>query len=857
MGEADDGTKAEGGGRPLRRPQPQQTSLFGDDRTPKRDYCEVVVEANTRSLDRVLTYCIPKHLVESVHVGSYIRAPLGRRTVAGYVVKLVDHAPAVSIRPIIEKLSDEDPLGQEQVALAEFIAQRYRASLADCLRCFLPPGGSRKAQRLVCATDAGRGPSASPLVASAPNQHRTLEALREAEALPIQQLAKVFGGGRSGLAKATASVRALVDKGLAREDKGLRRPSARPRLQQAAALADGDKDWAQVAAKLRARAPRQAEVIQALLDADGEPVLVSGLSRGAVQALIKAGHVRLLEQHTVRVPERSGLGAETPPHIQLNPAQLSAVARVCDALAGGKTETLLLHGVTGSGKTEVYLRSITAAVDAGRSAIVLVPEIALTPQTVGRFAARFGERLALLHSALSVGERFDEWERIRRGEADIVIGARSAIFAPCRNVGVIVIDEAHERAYKQDAEPRYEAQVVAAQRAAAQNAVLILGTATPSVEDYHACQAADSPPVLVQLPDRVDDRPLPTIDLVDLRQEPFDARRGPFSEALLGALRTCISNGEQAMLFLNRRGFATFVMCRECGFSLRCPDCDVSLIYHHGTKQLRCHHCGHERPVPDQCENCEGYDIGFQGLGTERVADQVSRLLEDARVLRMDRDTTSRKGAYGSILQQFAAGRANILVGTQMIAKGHDFPNVTVVGVLNADTGLNRPDFRAAEQTFQLLTQVSGRAGRAERPGRVIVQTYNPEHYAIRAACNHDYGAFYGKELASRRANGYPPFTRLIKLGFADRSEQAALSLANRYRGALQGLGLERGRGDVQFLGPAEAPLHKLRGMYRYHMLLKGPHAAGVREALEALLNCVPDSGDTVVTVDIDPLDMM
>jgi primosomal protein N' (replication factor Y) len=513
----------------------------------------------------------------------------------------------------------------------------------------------------------------------------------------------------------------------------------------------------------------------------------------------------------------------------------------------------LLHGVTGSGKTEVYLHSIRAALEAGRTAIVLVPEISLTPQTVGRFKARFGDQLALLHSSLSAGERFDEWERIRRGQARIIVGARSAVFAPCRNVGVIVIDEEHERAYKQDVEPRYSALAVAHRRAAAEGAVLILGSATPSLESFFDARSTEHPLELVELPARIDSRPLPPIELVDLREQPLDGHGGAFSEPLAQELRACIDRGEQAILFLNRRGFSTFVMCRDCGLSLRCPDCDVALIYHHNTRLAVCHHCGFERIVPDLCEGCGGYDIGYRGLGTERVADQLEREVEGARVLRMDRDTTTRRGAYHDILRRFSRGEANVLVGTQMIAKGHDFPEVTLVGVLNADTGLNRPDFRASEQTFQVITQVAGRAGRADKPGRVIVQTYNPQHPAIAAASRHDYLEFYSHELAARRENRYPPFTRLIKISVADPEEALALRVAERVAHAVR----SRAEGSIEVFGPVEAPLHKLRGQYRYHMVVKADDAREGRELVRGALQDVGDTGETRVTVDVDPLDMM
>jgi primosomal protein N' (replication factor Y) len=362
---------------------------------------------------------------------------------------------------------------------------------------------------------------------------------------------------------------------------------------------------------------------------------------------------------------------------------------------------------------------------------------------------------------------------------------------------------------------------------------------------------------LLELPERIDDRPMPPVELIDLRNEARSGLDSYFSLALLDALRETVEHGDQAIIFLNRRGFSTFVMCSDCGHSLRCPDCSVSLTYHHKSARLRCHHCDYDRTVPDKCEECDGFDIGFHGLGTERVADQIERLVEGSVVSRMDRDTTSRKGAHADILRAFGAGHANVLVGTQMIAKGHDFPNVTLVGVLNADTGLNRPDFRAAEHTFQILTQVSGRAGRADKPGRVLVQTFNPDHYAIAAAAEHDFGAFYFRELASRQQNLYPPFANLLKLSFADADEDRALGVARRAAVLLQEMGISHKQGEVQFVGPAEAPLHKLRGQYRYHMLLKGPARERLCAVADDLLSRLGECGDTAISVDVDPVDMM
>jgi primosomal protein N' (replication factor Y) len=836
----------------VQEPQPAQAPRKAASAHPPVGFCEVVVETGTRALDRPLTYAIPHRLAGKLHPGSYVRVPLGRQSVCGYVVGFTDTPPPVTIRPVQEKVLDEDVLGPETLALAQWLSSHYRAPLAAALRCFLPPGSGRKVERVVALTEAGRQAEESLL---APPQAAVLRALRSAPHLTWPQLHRAMPQEhRKALSR---SLQALCSRGLATDERRLAAPAAQAKLVQVATLAS-NRDWDCELGRM-GRKPRQAEVIGALLAAEDHTLPLASLPRPSVQALARDGLVTITQRRLTRSPGGWAL-AHRDEQISLNASQEGCLEAVREALEASAPAAFLMHGVTGSGKTEVYLRSIEVALQMGRSAIVLVPEISLTPQTVGRFRARFGDRLALLHSALGAGQRLDEWERVRRGEATIVVGARSAIFAPCVNLGIIVVDEEHESAYKQDADPRYWAHAVARQRARREGAVLLLGSATPLLETYYAATegAGDGLPFrLLELPERVDSHPLPPVEIVDLRQEPRDPVHDALSVPLIEAVRECVEAGEQVILFLNRRGFSTFVLCRDCGFSMRCPDCDVSLTYHHGTRRLRCHHCDHDVRVPEQCPNCQGYDIGFHGLGTERVADQVQRFVEGAVVARLDRDTTGRRGALTEILSAFAAGRSNVLVGTQMIAKGHDFPNVTLVGVLNADTGLNRPDFRAAERTFEVLTQVSGRAGRADKPGRVIVQTYNPDHYAIVAAARHDYADFCRQELASRRTNGYPPFASLIRLCFSDEEQERALSVARRCAVALQGAGVHYKRGTVQFLGPAEAPLHKLRGQFRYHLLLKGPDATTTREALESALESLGDTSPTAVTLDVDPMDMM
>jgi len=509
---------------------------------------------------------------------------------------------------------------------------------------------------------------------------------------------------------------------------------------------------------------------------------------------------------------------------------------------------MLLHGVTGSGKTEVYLQAIALALASNLTGLLLVPEIGLTPQTVERVVARFGDRVAVLHSRLSVGEKLDEWERISRGEADVVVGPRSALFGPLDRIGLIVLDEEHDQAYKQEDGVRYHAREVAAELSRLTRAVLIAGSATPSLEAMAACERGEM--TYFALSTRAGGRPLPHVELVDLREELRARRIGVLSRRLREVLADCLSRHEQAILLLNRRGYATFVICRECGHALRCPHCDVSLTYHQGQTALLCHYCGYSLPVPDVCPNCRGRYIRYFGLGTERLCEEISQLFPAARLARMDQDSTAHKGAHHEIYRALRAGEIDILVGTQMVAKGLDLPLVTLVGVVTADASLNRPDFRAAERTFQLLTQVAGRAGRGATPGRVILQTYNPGHYSLVCAAAHDYQGFYSQERQARLAAGYPPFAEIVRVGLTGPDERAtwraARELSARLRTCLQ----------AEILGPTAALVKRVEDRYRFHLLVKAVSLAEIGPLLATEVTRFRDScrsARVAVVLDVNP----
>lgn len=538
--------------------------------------------------------------------------------------------------------------------------------------------------------------------------------------------------------------------------------------------------------------------------------------------------------------------ARVPP-LQLTGQQMTAVTRIRDALAADRHQVFLLHGVTGSGKTEVYLHTIQHMLASGRDSLVLVPEIALTPQTIERFVSRFGAaHVAVLHSRLRVSQRLAEWSRVVHGRARVVIGARSALFAPVRRLGLIVIDEEQEHTYKQDDTPRYHARDVAIERARLTNAVVVLGSATPSLEAYARAQAGTY--TLLTLPERIDHQPLPTVELVDVQRLPSRGGRAVLSPQLESALEKTLAERQQAILFINRRGFSTFIQCKGCGTVARCPHCQVSLTFHQADQQLACHHCRHREPVPSICPACRGRYVKFRGTGTQRVESDLARRFPTARIARMDTDAMRPRDSHDTMLAQFRRHEIDILVGTQMVAKGHDFPQVTLIGVVNADTALHLPDFRAAERTFDLLTQVAGRAGRGTLPGRVIVQTALPDHPAIMHAKQHDYTGFYAEEMQHRRALKLPPTTALAQITVRARKEDLARVEAEKMLARLTRVK----RPAAVILGPTPSPLYRLRGHYRWQIVLSATTLKYLLSRLEPIRG-LRRSGSAIVTIDVDP----
>lgn len=809
-------------------------------------YAEVIVDIAADALDRTYDYRIPPALTGQICPGRRVIVPFANRTVQGVVVRLTDRPAVTEVKEIAALIEESAPVPPALIQLADWTSERYLCRRRDSLRCVGPPGVTRHARRyLRLAQPPGTVSEAGDLSLSA-REEALLRRLAAAGRIALGDL----------LARPVASreeIASLAQRGLVVLETCYEPQVHRRRVMWVAA---GSEDSAGPVLT-----PRQAGALAALAAHPGglsrsAALRLPGMSAAVLRALIDKGLVQPGEREQRRVPVRPEWTVPAAP--EPTTAQSAAVSAVNEAIRARQPEIFLLYGATGSGKTEVYLRALERCLAEGRRGIVLVPEISLTLQTVAAVHARFPGRTAVLHSGLTLGERYDEWLEIASGRASVVIGARSAVFAPVPDLGLIVLDEEHETTYKQDdVAPRYHAREVAIRRGQLERAAVLLGSATPSLESFHRAMTGEFR--LLELPGRLDGRRLPPVRIVDLREELAAGNRTIFSRALQDAVRDRLARGEQAILFLNRRGHSTFVLCRECGLVLRCPYCEVSLTHHAAERRLRCHYCGYTRPVPDICPNCKSRYIRYLGIGTQKIEEEAGKFFPGARLLRMDVDTTRRKGAHAAILRAFAAGEADILIGTQMVAKGLDFERVSLVGVVSADTALNLPDFRAAERTFQLLTQVAGRAGRGHLGGEVIIQTYNPEHYSIVAAAAHDFQGFFRQEIELRRELGYPPFGHLLNLTLSSRDEVALSAAADSLAARLLESRQNGNMAEITLLGPCPPPLARLRGVHRRQITLRGP-AIGelLRLARQGLERWGPGRREGVrLAVDVDPHSML
>lgn len=803
-------------------------------------YAQVIVDVPAMQTNRPYTYELPQELQDQAQVGMRVIVPFGKgeRQIQGFIVGLTDEYELAIAPKRVTSLMDLAPvLNNEALQLADWLAQKTFSFKIRCLQVMLP----------------------NVMRASYSKSLRLLSAVE----LP-QELNSLFAGGSEiEFDESKLSAQQLNKLAQMRQAGHLEvvyhvKDRAKAKLVGVVTSLVDEQNYTQFKAKVRKNAHKQLELLEFLYQNPHQSFLQTKLqadlqvSLNQLKKAAQQGWLKLAQQERYRDPYGDKTLQVTTPK-QLTPEQQRAVEQIDQAITAKNATTFLLEGVTGSGKTEVYLQAIAHALSQGRSALMLVPEISLTPQMVQRVKERFGKDVAMLHSALSDGERYDEWRRIERKEAKVVVGARSAIFAPLDDLGLIIIDEEHEASYKQEDMPRYQARDVALWRGKYHNCPVVLGSATPDL----ATRARAQKGVYQQLnlTKRINGSSLPQVTLVDMREAVKTAPTPDFSQILLDQITERLARKEQVVLMLNRRGYSSFVLCRDCGFVLKCPNCDVSLTLHMDTHLMKCHYCGHEEAIPNRCPSCDSKKIRYYGTGTQKVQAELEKLLPEARILRMDVDTTRKKGAHERLLAKFGAHEADILLGTQMIAKGLDFPDVTLVGVLNADTSLSLPDYRSSERTFQLLTQVSGRAGRADKTGQVVIQTYNPEHYAIQLACRQDYEQFFFYEMNLRHLNNYPPYYYTIKITVSAKSEAEA---------AKESFAIKKGLDQclspqALVLGPTPSSILKIKNRFYYQLVIKYKQEPALEKYLQDLL-LQSQSGEKkgiMVVIDREPVNFL
>ena len=802
---------------------------------------QVIVDIPTHGTDRPFYYSIPGQIAQWVQVGSRVSVRFAHRIVNGVVVAIptLSVPPSFDVQPIQEVFDVVPTLLPDLVELSHWMSSRYACPTSLVLQLMIPSGLKCKAKRYVSlGNKAERYKQNDSVLFSnqdaghvCDTQQAIINFVRSKGNVEWKQLMRMYPND-------IAILERLFRQNVLTQ-KQVTTNSITKKIVQYINLAIDHHEAIRVLSERLLKGERQCELLQFLVDANSQlPLPLSSvllqlnIGRATVKTLQNKGYVHLEEIQQWRDPYGGEYEKTTTP-LSLTPEQADAYDQIKKKLDLRKYGTFLLHGVTGSGKTEVYLQTIQHCLSQGRQAIVLVPEISLTPQMVARFKERFGKEVAVAHSRLSGGERYDEWCNIREGRVSIVVGARSAIFSPFREIGLIIVDEEHETSYKQEDTPKYHTRDVAIKRAQQHGAIVILGSATPSLESYYNAyysRVGQETYHLLEMKTRALGNPLPKVNIVDMREELRQGNRRMFSRALHDAILDRLERQEQIVLLLNRRGYATFVMCRSCGYAVVCPSCDVSLTFHQLSNLVRCHYCGYAEKCPDTCPQCKSEHIRHLGIGTQRVEEMLKQLFPFLRVIRMDVDTTSTKNAHEQLLRQFSDRKADVLLGTQMVAKGLDFPNVTLVGVILADSALQLPHFRASEKTFQLLTQVAGRAGRHHLQGEVFIQSYNPDHYAIVHASRHDYVAFVREELRYRRSLVYPPYCRLILITFSHEQTPILVRLAENYTFILKEKATRAGwlnrltrtnEKAMEVLGPVCSTISRMKNKYRFQCIIK------------------------------------
>ncbi|TYR82670.1 primosomal protein N' [Priestia megaterium] len=802
-------------------------------------FASVIVDVAAKQTDRAFDYLIPDEWKGIVAPGMRVIVPFGPRKVQGFVIQLKETTDVKRVKPIAELLDLTPVLTPELLQLGHWLTEKTLCFTISAFQVMLPAAMKAKYDKKLFLSRRDDFEQLNEKVK--PYFHAQTEiSWNEIEKTDVS--AAFYRDIQKGLIEVVYVVK---NKGNKKTVKGVK-------------LGESSEHTAVFLNSLSKQADKQKRVLEFMLTCHNEISMKElmeklNVTSAPIKALIAKGLLIQTDIEVYRDPYQDRKFEPSKP-FPLTPEQGAAIKPILKGIEQNEHNVFLMYGVTGSGKTEVYLQSIDQVLKKGKEAIMLVPEISLTPQMVKRFKERFGSKVAVMHSGLSTGEKYDEWRKIQRKEVSVVVGARSAIFAPFQNLGIIIIDEEHETSYKQEENPRYHARDVAIYRGEYHQCPVILGSATPTLESF--ARAKKGVYELLTLQKRMNNSVLPTVDIVDMREELRSGNRSMFSTLLFEKVQDRLQKGEQIVLFLNKRGHSSFVMCRDCGYVPACPHCEISLTYHRYHNRLKCHYCGYEESIHSTCPECHSEHIRFFGSGTQKVEEELTKILPQASVVRMDVDTTSRKGAHEKLLTKFANGEAQILLGTQMIAKGLDFPNVTLVGVLSADTMLNLPDFRASEKTFQLLTQVSGRAGRHQLPGEVVIQTYAPEHYSIQLASQHDYDTFYNEEMKIRKLHRYPPFFYLALVTVSHENIAKVVSVTDKISQYLR----QKLSSQTVILGPVTSPIAKIKDRYRYQCMIKYKLEPSLIPSLKYVLERYQDEMQQehlTITVDLHPYSMM
>jgi primosomal protein N' (replication factor Y) (superfamily II helicase) len=799
----------------------------------------VIVDVPTRQTDKSFDYRIPDKYIGSILPGMRVIVPFGPRKIQGFVLEVKSESNLTKLKDICEPMDLHPVLTKELLELGDWLTEHTLCYKISGFQAMLPAALKAKYQKKIVLSEQT---SVETLPFSIQLFFQNSKELSWDEAVDQGILADIQKEAAKGTLDVIYEVRDKVRK------KKLKHIISSLSKEQ---LIKEKKN-------LPDRAIKQQKILDFFIE-NPDPIELRSLlkilntSSSVIKGLVEKNIMIEKDIEVYRDPYQDRHFSKTSP-LPLTKGQQEAINPIQNSIFQNEHEVFLLYGVTGSGKTEVYLQSIQSVLEKGKEAICLVPEIALTPQMVNRFKGRFGDQVAVMHSGLSAGEKYDEWRKIQRKEVSVVVGARSAIFAPFENLGIIIIDEEHETSYKQEETPRYHARDVAIKRGEHFNCPVVLGSATPSLESF--ARAQKNVYTLLSLPTRMNNQALPDVEIVDMRDELRSGNRSMFSNSLFEKMKDRIDKGQQIVLFLNKRGHSSFVMCRDCGFVVNCPNCEISLTYHRNGQQMKCHYCGHEEYVPSKCPECSSEHIRYFGTGTQKVEEELGKIIPEARVIRMDVDTTSKKGSHEKLLDAFQNGKADILLGTQMIAKGLDFPNITLVGVLSADTMLHLPDFRSSEKTFQLLTQVSGRAGRHELPGEVIIQTYTPEHYSVELSGKQDYNQFYQHEMVVRKTHRYPPFYFLSLITISHEDLLKVVSVTEKITKYLRSKLSDK----TIVLGPVASPIPRIKNRYRYQCLIKYKQEPELSNALRIILDQYQQemaSTGLQISVDLNPYILM